>query len=103
MKSKENASMKIDIITLHYIRNYGSVLQTYATQAKFESMGYEAEIVDYIRPNAEDNAMIEEGFEKKKLHGIKKMLYIGLKKFEFSEWKNLHKPLQEKLVVESSE
>ena len=40
-------------------------------------MGYEAEIVDYIRPNAEDNAMIEEGFEKKKLHGIKKMLYIG--------------------------
>ena len=85
MKSKENASMKIDIITLHYIRNYGSVLQTYATQAKFESMSYEAEIVDYIRPNAEDNAMIEEGFEKKNLHGIKKMLYIGLKKFEFSK------------------
>lgn len=85
MKSKENALMKIDIITLHYIRNYGSVLQTYATQAKFESMGYEAEIVDYVRPNAEDNAMIEEGFEKKKLHGIKKMLYIGLKKFEFSK------------------
>lgn len=77
--------MKIDIITLHYIRNYGSVLQTYATQAKFEAMGYEAEIVDYVRPNAEDGAMIEEGFEKKNLHGIKKMLYIGLKKFEFSK------------------
>ena len=84
-KSKENISMKIDIITLHYIRNYGSVLQTYATQAKFEAMGYEAEIVDYVRPNAEDGAMIEEGFEKKNLHGIKKMLYIGLKKFEFSK------------------
>lgn len=36
-------------------------------------------------PNAEDNAMIEEGFEKKKLHGIKKMLYIGLKKFDFQK------------------
>ena len=61
------------------------MLQTYATQAKFEAMGYEAEIVDYVRPNAEDGAMIEEGFEKKNLHGIKKMLYIGLKKFEFSK------------------
>lgn len=59
-KSKENISMKIDIITLHYIRNYGSVLQTYATQAKFEAMGYEAEIVDYVRPNAEDDLMIGE-------------------------------------------
>lgn len=77
--------MKIDIITLHYIRNYGSVLQTYATQAKFVSMGYEAEIIDYIRPNAEDKSMIEQGFEKKNLHGIKKLLYIGLKKFEFSK------------------
>lgn len=67
---------RLHIITLHYIRNYGSVLQTYATQAKFETMGYEAEIVDYVRPNAEDGAMIEEGFEKKNLHGIKKMLYM---------------------------
>lgn len=77
--------MKIDIITLHYIRNYGSVLQTYATQAKFASMGYEAEIIDYVRPNAEDDAMIEQGYEKKNLHGLKKALYIGLKRFEYSK------------------
>lgn len=41
---------KISVITLHYIRNYGSVLQTYATQRKFELMGYNVEIIDYIRP-----------------------------------------------------
>ena len=77
--------MKIDIITLHYIRNYGSVLQTYATQAKFESMGYEVEIIDYVRPNAEDNAMIKSGYDRKNLHRLKKLLYYFVKKFEFSK------------------
>ena len=30
---------KVAVVTLHYIRNYGSLLQTYATQKKFELMG----------------------------------------------------------------
>lgn len=43
--------MKVDIVTLHNINNYGSVLQTYATQKVFESLGYETEIIDYCRKN----------------------------------------------------
>lgn len=43
--------MKISYITLHYISNYGSVLQTYATQAIFERLGLESECVDYVREN----------------------------------------------------
>lgn len=39
--------MKIDIITLHRVRNYGSSLQTLATQRFFEENGCEAEIIDY--------------------------------------------------------
>lgn len=40
--------MKIAIITLHRVFNYGSVLQAYATQKIFEELGYEVEIIDYI-------------------------------------------------------
>ena len=40
--------MKISLITLHRIYNYGSVLQAYASQVVLEQQGYEVEIVDYI-------------------------------------------------------
>lgn len=39
--------MKIGVITLHKVRNYGSVLQTYATQEVLSGLGYEASIIDY--------------------------------------------------------
>lgn len=38
---------KIDIITLHRIVNYGSVLQAYATQKVFEEKGLDVEFIDY--------------------------------------------------------
>lgn len=43
--------MKIGIITIHKINNYGSVLQAYALQKACELLGYEAEIIDYNFPN----------------------------------------------------
>lgn len=39
--------MKIDIITLHRVRNYGSSLQTLATQNYLVKKGCQAEIIDY--------------------------------------------------------
>ena len=39
--------MKIDVITLHRVRNYGSSLQTLATQMFLKELGCEAEIIDY--------------------------------------------------------
>ena len=41
---------KMAVITLHDVKNYGSILQTYATQCYFEKMGYEVTIIDYRRP-----------------------------------------------------
>lgn len=38
---------KIEVITLHRIVNYGSVLQAYATQYTLENMGYDVEFLDY--------------------------------------------------------
>lgn len=38
---------KVGIITFHSAYNYGSVLQAYATQEAINSLGYEAEIINY--------------------------------------------------------
>lgn len=42
--------MRITIITLHRVYNFGSVLQAYATQRIFEKPGHDVEIIDYITP-----------------------------------------------------
>ena len=38
---------KVGIITLHRVRNYGSVLQAYALQEVIKKMGYNVELIDY--------------------------------------------------------
>ncbi len=48
--------MRIGILTLHYARNFGAVLQAYASLRFLRSLGYDAEMVDYR------NAVIEEGY-----------------------------------------
>lgn len=46
-----NRRPSLNVMTLHRVPNYGSVLQTYATQQFFRSLGYEVSIVDYFRPD----------------------------------------------------
>ena len=41
--------MRVDVITRHAITNYGSLLQAFATQSAVEELGFECEIIDYIR------------------------------------------------------
>lgn len=41
--------MKVSVITRHAITNYGSLLQSLATQMAVESLGHTCEIIDYIR------------------------------------------------------
>lgn len=40
--------MKVAVITLHHVRNYGSLLQTYATQEILKKLNCEVEIIDFI-------------------------------------------------------
>ena len=40
--------MKVEIITLHRITNFGSMLQTFATQTAIEKLGHEAEVLDFV-------------------------------------------------------
>ncbi len=41
--------MKIAVITLHSVKNYGSILQTIATQDLFQRKGCDVEIINYTR------------------------------------------------------
>ena len=42
--------MKVSVITLHHVRNFGSMLQTYATQQVLIKQGCDSEIINFI-PN----------------------------------------------------
>lgn len=50
---------KICFITRHAIVNYGSFLQTYATQKLFEDCGCNAEVLDYVREDEEYHNVTE--------------------------------------------
>lgn len=49
--------MKVANITLHAIDNYGSVLQTLATERIFEQLGCEVLTIDYVRETAQMNSV----------------------------------------------
>lgn len=42
---------KVGLITIYHVPNYGSVLQTYATQVLLEKLGMECHIINYKYPN----------------------------------------------------
>ncbi len=42
---------RVGIITMHKVPNFGSALQAYALQQKVDSLGCDAEIIDYYYPN----------------------------------------------------
>ena len=44
--------MRIGILTMHKVINYGSALQAWATQKIISKLGHEAMIIDYIFPNS---------------------------------------------------
>lgn len=50
--------MKVGIITLHRVVNYGSVLQAYATQEVLKKLGFETEIIDYYPPRMTKRGML---------------------------------------------
>lgn len=43
--------MKVGILTMHKVINFGSALQAYATQSVIQKMGYKVELIDYDFPN----------------------------------------------------
>lgn len=73
--------MKIYIITRHDVNNYGSVLQAYATQKYFESLGYESYIINYC-PKNERIIKLNRAFAKAAYPNSKlKQLFYRIVKF----------------------
>ena len=50
---------KIAVITLHRVRNYGSVLQTYATQKVLSDLNTDPVIIDYYRKDQKDDVLLD--------------------------------------------
>ena len=70
--------MKIGILTMHKVLNYGSALQAYALQHYISSLGHDAELIDYIFPNGSRKARLT--FKQRLTYPIKSLLSGKLRK-----------------------
>ena len=73
--------MKIAIITLHRVINYGSVLQAYSTQKIIEDLGHEVEIIDYIPEQCTNKVIFFSYPNFRKKDFIHKYSYLLFKTF----------------------
>lgn len=96
--------MKISIITLQAVKNYGSVLQAFATQEKFKEYGLDVEIVNFIRKDCLKHNLMKTWLRKD--NGIKRfikaiILYPTLVKWEkvFDEFLDKHLNLSKKIYT----
>lgn len=80
--------IKIGIITMHRVQNYGSVLQAYALQRYIENLGYTCEIIDYQYPNKYHLKFLKKKTKKKSksiIYIIERFIYLFLKYFIFGD------------------
>lgn len=70
---------KASVITMHRIYNYGSVLQSYATQRILEEAGLQCEILDYISPYRAKKLLFLEYPPRLEGKKVKKILYYAAK------------------------
>ena len=71
---------KLSVITVLNTVNYGSALQTFATQKYFTDKGFEVEFVDYWRKDQKTEARIE-NIKKDKKDSLKKWLKKPIRDF----------------------
>ena len=56
--------MKIAYITLHKVRNYGSVLQSYATYRVLNRLGHDPVMIDYCSPRFVEKHRVDDEFSR---------------------------------------
>lgn len=67
--------MKIVVLTKHYVKNYGSVLQTLATQKVLGEIAEEVIIGNYVRPQAVGGNFINAVLKNRKRNKVKDIIY----------------------------
>lgn len=97
---------KIAIMTSYYINNYGAVLQAYATNKFFESIGIETVFINYIRENVRNRNIINEkwagNYIKRLIYKIYRFVDNGLKRRVFTRFVNKNLTFTEKYVDKES-
>lgn len=98
--------MKISIITLHRVFNYGSVLQAYATQEILKNYNLETEIIDYIPKKWQTKHLLfdipdSNGFIKDNIYRLLRAFSVFLKQKTF--WKFLKKNINMSRTYKSYE
>lgn len=64
-------TMKISVITLHTVNNYGSALQTYATQTVLQKLGHTVEFVDYWRKDNAGEGAVDKAMKSPSMQKIR--------------------------------
>ena len=64
-------TMKISVITLHTVNNYGSALQTYATQTVLQKLGHTVEFVDYWRKDNAGEGAVDKALKSPSMQKIR--------------------------------
>jgi len=102
--------LKVAILTLHRVLNYGSVCQAYATQRIFEKLGYNVEIIDYITEQRTNKRLFCDVPEDKKKNIVYKYIYIILRsifilidKYNFGKFIKKHLKLTSKKYISISD
>ena len=86
--------MRIGIITIHKIRNFGSALQAYGLQTALQKLGHETTIIDYKFPNKFNRARKHRDFRtllRDLLNDAGLLKYINPEVKCFSEFHKLFK------------
>lgn len=97
--------MKVSIITRHAIANYGSLLQSIATEKLFESLGCQTEIINYIPSEEKVENLVNSYIKNSKFwnkNSITRCLYKILQSKNIYEMNVQFKKYQEKYLNLSS-
>ncbi len=92
--------MKIALITMHAVKNYGSALQTYATQQVLEDAGLDVEIINYIRKKNLDSNLAKTWTRNDK--GLNKLLKKIILGPTIMRWKHVFNGYLERYVHTSA-
>jgi hypothetical protein len=100
--------MKIAVVTLHRVFNYGSVLQAHATQKILEELGHEVEIVDYVTAQRTFMRTLKailpkRGLVRRALYAPIRTLSIAAKRRLFGRFIRRHLSLSPKRYVTASD
>lgn len=95
----------VKVITRHSVANYGSLLQTYATQRTLEKLGYQTEIINYIPKEEQSWYLAFVRFKVREFssqNGIKQLLFFLSQIVNYSFSYFMFKKFRSKLVKETA-